>query len=69
MTTRRCFRCRCCGVVLPAWLPGLGRPDDAMRLGHMTQAHPAELRPFLDQDVSDDIAPVIMQAFEASRVP
>jgi hypothetical protein len=40
-----------------------------MRLGHMTQAHPAKRRPFLDQDVTDDIAPVIMQAFEARQVP
>ena len=65
MTTSRRYRCRFCGVVLSAWFPVPGEPDGAMLFNHVAQAHPAELAPFLDQmHTTDDITPVILQAFE-----
>lgn len=70
MTTHRRYRCRCCEAVLPAWYPVTGEPNGAMLLHHIAQAHPAELRPYLDQrHTTDDIAPVIVQAFEAVEEP
>jgi hypothetical protein len=60
-----CVRCRVCGVVLPAWYPVPGAPNGALLLTHLSQAHPAELGRYLDQmHTTDDITPVIVQAFE-----
>ncbi len=57
--------CRFCGVVLLAWFPVPGVPDGAMLLNHVAQAYSAEVGRFLDQmHTTDDITPVIVQAFE-----
>ncbi len=65
MTTRTRFKCRFCGVVLPAWYPVPGEPDGAQLLHHVAPSHPAELNPLLDQmHTDDDITPAIVQAFE-----
>jgi hypothetical protein len=62
---RHRFRCRFCGVPLPAWYPVPGEPDGAMLLQHMAQSHPARLAPLLNQmHTTDDITPVIVQAYE-----
>ena len=59
------YRCRFCGVTLPAWLPVPQVPDGAMLLWHLGQRHPAELGPFLEQmHTMEDIAQVATQAFE-----
>jgi hypothetical protein len=68
------FRCRFCGITFSAGpglnLPGAGEPDSATLLHHMSQAHPAELRPYLDQmHTTRDITPAILQAFEAVEEP
>jgi hypothetical protein len=70
VTTGRRYRCRCCGVVLSAWFPVPGEPDGAMLLNHVAQAHPAAVGRFLDQmHTTDDITPVILQAFEFEETP
>jgi hypothetical protein len=59
------FRCRFCGITLSAWRSVLGEPDSALLLHHITQSHPTELTPFLDQvHTDDDITPAIVQAYE-----
>jgi hypothetical protein len=56
--------------VLPAWLSVPGEPNGAMLLHHITQSHPAELKPFLDQmSTTEDITPAIVQAFEVMEEP
>jgi hypothetical protein len=65
------FRCRFCGVTFSA-CPGLplSRADGALLLGHMSQSHPAELKPFLDQmHTADAITPAIVPAFEVEPEP
>jgi hypothetical protein len=63
--TRPRFRCRFCDAVFSAWLAVPGEPDGALLFHHISQAHPAELKPFLDQmHTTDDITPAIVQAFE-----
>jgi hypothetical protein len=37
--SRRCYRCRFCGLLLPAWLPVFQAPNGAMRLGHLKGRH------------------------------
>jgi hypothetical protein len=70
VTTRRRDRCRGGGVTLPAWYAVPGAPNGARLLQHMSQSHPAELRPYLAQMAgSDDITPVIAQAFEGVDEP
>jgi hypothetical protein len=62
------FRCRFCGIVFSAWIRVPGEPDGALLLYHMSQSHPAELAPFLDQvHTTDDITPAIAQAFEVIK--
>jgi hypothetical protein len=60
----RGYRCRFCGVILNAWLPVPKRPDGAMLLGHLSQQHPTELKPYLEQMRTEDIGHVAAQAFE-----
>jgi hypothetical protein len=58
------FRCRFCDVVFSAWYAVPGEPDGARLLHHMSQSHPAELGPFLEQmHTTDDITPAIVQAY------
>jgi hypothetical protein len=43
---------------------------EPLLLHHMSQSHPAELRPLLDQmHTTDDMTPAIVQAFEAVEEP
>ena len=49
MTSRRRYRCRFCGHVLPAWLPMAKRPDGAMLLHHLSQQHPDQVGPYLER--------------------
>jgi hypothetical protein len=68
--TRPRFRCRFCGVTFSAWLAVLGEPDGALLLYHVTQSHPTELTPFLEQmHTTDDITPAILQAYEVVEEP
>jgi hypothetical protein len=64
------FRWRFCGVAFSAWYAVPGEPNGAMLLHHMSQSHPAELRPYLAQMAGgDDITAVIVQAFEVVEEP
>jgi hypothetical protein len=68
--TPKCYRCRGCGVVLPAWYPVPGEPDGAMLLHHVAQSHPAEVGRYLEQmHTDDDITPAILQAYEVVEAP
>jgi hypothetical protein len=65
MPPRTRYRCRYCGVLLPAWLPVAKQPDGAMLLHHLGDAHPTEAGPYLDRmQTTDDIGPVAAEAYE-----
>jgi hypothetical protein len=59
------YRCRCGGHILNARLPVPQVSDGGMRLGHLSQQHPTEVEPCLDQmRIPEDIATVAAEAFE-----
>jgi hypothetical protein len=60
------YRCRVCGRVLPAWLPVPEVPNGAMLLGHLSQQHPTEVKPYLERMRTEDIATVAAEAFEVN---
>jgi hypothetical protein len=60
----RYYRCRSCGLVLPAWLPVAQRPNRALLLGHLADRHPSEARPYLTRMATEDIATVAAEAYE-----
>jgi hypothetical protein len=62
--THRRYRCQFCGRVLPAWLPVARRPNGAMRLHHLADRHPSEVRPYLTRMRTEDIATVAAEAYE-----
>jgi hypothetical protein len=63
--SRKRFKCRFCGHVLPAWLPVARESNGAMLLHHLTQQHPAEARAYLARmHRTEDISPVAAEAFE-----
>jgi hypothetical protein len=63
--TRPRYRCRVCGIVLPAWYPVPGTPNGAMLLHHMSQSHPVELRPYLAAMAAGaDITATIVRAYD-----
>jgi hypothetical protein len=59
------YRCRYCGVVLPAWLPVAKRPEASMLLYHLSQQHPDQVGPHMERMWTECIATV---AAEASRL-
>ena len=62
---RTCDRWLDCGAVLPAWLPVANQPGGAqMRLPHLSQRHPDQVRPLLERMRTADIATVAAEAFE-----
>jgi hypothetical protein len=62
---RKHYRCRVCGITLPAWLPVPQVPDGTMLLGHLSQQHPTEIGPYLERmRTTEDIAQTAAQAFE-----
>jgi hypothetical protein len=58
------YRCRFCGVTLPAWLPVAKRPDGAMLLYHLSQQHHDQVGPYLERMRTEDIATVAAEAYE-----
>jgi hypothetical protein len=44
-SSQRHYRCRFCGLVLPAWLPVAQRLDSAMLLGHLGR-HQEQAQPY-----------------------
>jgi hypothetical protein len=64
MSWRKRFKCRFCGVLLPAWLPVSREPNGAMLWPHLTQQHPAEAKAYLARmHRTDDISPIAAEAF------
>jgi hypothetical protein len=43
------YRCRFCGLELPAWLPVAKRPEGSMLLYHLGQRHLDQAGPYLAQ--------------------
>jgi hypothetical protein len=39
MPPHKRYRCRFCGLILPAWLPVFQRPNGALRLGPLRGRH------------------------------
>jgi hypothetical protein len=66
MTPRKRYKCKFCGLILNAWLPAFQAPNGALLLGHLTQHHYAEARPYRQRlrDTSEEIATVAAEAFE-----
>ena len=62
--SRRRYRCRYCGVVLPAWLPVAKRPEASMLLYHLSQRHPDQVGPYLERMRTECIATVAAEAFD-----
>lgn len=58
--SRRRYRCRFCGAVLPA----AKRPDVVMLLGHLSQRHPDQVGPYLERMRIEDIATVAAEGYE-----
>ncbi len=64
MTTRKRFKCRFCGSMLPAWLPVAKRPEASMLLYHLGQHHPEDVGPYLERMRTECIATVAAEAYE-----
>jgi hypothetical protein len=64
MPARQRYRCRFCGLDLPAWLPVAKRPNGAMLLGHLGQDHPDQMGPYLERMRTEDIATVAAEGYE-----
>jgi hypothetical protein len=61
---RKRYRCRCCGAILPAWLPIAKRPDEAILLYHLSQHHPNQVGPYLERMRTKCIATVAAETYE-----
>jgi hypothetical protein len=46
------------------WLPVAKRPNGAMLLGHLSQAHPTEVGPYLERMRREGIATEAAEAYE-----
>jgi hypothetical protein len=65
LTPGKRYRCRYCGVELPAWLPVFKAPDGAMLLHHLSQDHPDQVGAYLDRmPTDDDHDRVVVEAYE-----
>jgi hypothetical protein len=66
MTSRKRFKCRFCGLILPAWLPVAKRPNGAMLLTHLSLHHRAEVavQRLLERMRTEDIGTVAAEAFK-----
>jgi hypothetical protein len=64
MPTRKRYRCRYCGALLPAWLPVAKRPEGAMLLYHLGQHHPEEVEPSLARLATECISTVAAEAYD-----
>jgi hypothetical protein len=58
------YRCRACGRVFNAWLPAAQRPNGALLLNHLGTMYRAEARPYLQRMATEDIAAVVVEAYE-----
>jgi hypothetical protein len=63
MTTRKRFKCRFCGAMLPGCLPVAQRPDGAMLLSDLWQSHPGQVGPYLELMRTECIATVAAEAY------
>ena len=64
MTTRKRFKCRFCGHILPGWLPVAKRPDGSMIFYHLSHQHPDQVGPYLERMRTECIATVAAEAYE-----
>jgi hypothetical protein len=58
------YRCRFCGITLPAWLRVAKRPDGAMLLYHLSQQHPDQVGPYLERMRTEYIRTVAAEAYD-----
>jgi hypothetical protein len=64
MTPHRRYRCRYCGLELPAWLSVAQRPNGVMLLHHLGDMHPSKVGPYLTRVETEDIGTVAAEAYE-----
>jgi hypothetical protein len=60
-------RCRYYGYVLPSWLRIDNKPHGTMLLNHVSAMHPTEVKTLLRRMEAEDIATVVMEAFERAE--
>ena len=58
------YRCRFCGLELPAWLPVAKRPEGSMLLYHLGQDHLEAVGPYLRRMETEAIDRVLSELFE-----
>jgi hypothetical protein len=58
------YRCRFCGLELPAWLPVAKRPEGSMLLYHLGQDHLKAVGPYLRRMETEAIDRVLSELFE-----
>jgi hypothetical protein len=52
------YRCKYCGLDLPAWLPVMQEPDGPMLVRHLSAMHPTEVGSYLARRRTEAIATV-----------
>lgn len=62
--SRRRYRCRFCGAMLNAYLPWAKAPNSAFLLGHVSQQHMDQCRPYLKRMETECIDRVLVELFE-----
>jgi hypothetical protein len=55
--------CRHYHVILPGWLPVAKAPHATLLMDRLQWCYPAEFRPMLQRMATEDIGPVVMEAF------
>ncbi len=63
--TRKRYRCRFCGALLPAWLPVAKQVDGAKLLYHLGQHHLEAAGPYLQRMEVESIDRVLAELFAA----
>ena len=61
--SRRRYRCRFCGHLVPAWLPAAQAPNGALLLGHLSQHRRDRVGAYTARmHTTEDITPVALEA-------
>jgi hypothetical protein len=61
----RRYRCRYCGLELPAWLPAFQEPDGTRLLQHVSASHPKAMGAYRARIHSTtDVTPVMLEAYD-----
>jgi hypothetical protein len=63
------YRCRYCGLLLPAWLPWAQAPNGATLLGHLGESHPDQVGAYLARiHTTDELAAIAAEGYERIEI-